>query len=83
MQPAERADRRLASWLGVCFAVPIVIMMGVGYWASNRVLSVDHSVDLKIESRLTKLQMVHRAVRYSNENNGITTRLFLDRNATP
>ncbi len=82
-QPIARADWRLAARLGVCFAVPIVIMMGVGYWASNRVLGVDHAVDLKIESRLTKLQMVHEAVRYSNENNAITTRLFLDKNASP
>jgi diguanylate cyclase (GGDEF)-like protein len=83
IQRAARTDWRLASWLGVCFAVPIVIMMGVGYWASNRVLSVDHAVDLKIESRLTKLQMVHQAMRYSNENNAITTRFFLEKNASP
>jgi diguanylate cyclase (GGDEF)-like protein len=58
-------------------------MMGVGYWASDRVLSVDHSVDQKIASRLAKLEMVHRAVRLSNENNSITTRLFLDKDASP
>ena len=83
-QPIRRTarDRRLASRLGVCFAVPIVIMMGVGYWASNRVLNVDHTVDQKIQSRLTKLQMLHQAVRYSNENNGITNRLFLDKDAS-
>lgn len=79
MQGTGRADWRLASWLGVCFAVPIVIMMGVGYWASNRVLSVDHAVDQKIESRLAKLGKIHRVVRYSNENNAITTRLFFER----
>jgi len=83
MQRTARADWRLAARLGVCFAVPILIMMGVGYWASNRVLGVDHAVDQKIQTRLNKLEMVHRAVRYSNENNGITTRLFLDKNASP
>jgi diguanylate cyclase (GGDEF)-like protein len=56
-------------------------MIGVGYWASYRVLSVDHAVDLKIASRLAKLEMVHQAVRLSNENNSITTRLFLDKDA--
>ena len=79
--PAGRVGWRLASWLGVCFAMPIVLMIGAGYWASDRVLSVDHSVDLKIESRLAKLGMIHQAVRLSNENNSITTRLFLDKNA--
>ncbi len=79
---AAQADWRLASRLGVCFAVPIVIMMGVGYWASNRVLSVDHAVDRQIDSRLTKLETVHGAVRYCNENDLITTRLFLDKDAS-
>lgn len=79
--PAGRVGWRLASWLGVCFAMPIVLMIGAGYWASDRVLSVDHSVDLKIESRLAKLGIIHQAVRLSNENNSITTRLFLDKNA--
>ena len=86
IQPIQRAARahwRLASWLGVCFAVPIVIMMATSYWASVRILSVDHAVDQATESRLSKLQMVHRAMRYSNENNAITTRLFLDKNASP
>jgi len=77
---AARADWQLATRLSVCFAVPIVIMLVVGYWASHRVLSVDHAVDQAIDSRLTKLQWVHEAVRYSNINNGITTRLFFDRN---
>ncbi len=82
IQPVQRiaqADWRLASRLGACFAAPIVIMMAIGYWASNRVLSVDHAVDLATESRLTKLQWVHQAARYSTENNGITTRLFFDK----
>jgi diguanylate cyclase (GGDEF)-like protein len=81
VQPAPHAGWRLAAWLGVCFALPIILMMGGSYWASDRVLSVDHSVDLKIESRLAKLEMVHQALRLSNENNSITTRLFLDKNA--
>jgi len=78
--PPTRDDWQLATRLGVCFAVPIVIMLAVGYWASYRVLSVDHAADLAVDSRLTKLQWVHQAVRYSNENNGITTRLFFDKN---
>src|ERR1700678_1608822 len=71
----------LAVTLGVCFTVPIAILLATCYWASNRVITVDHAVDRATESRILKLQLVHRAVRYSNDNNNITTRLFLEKNA--
>ena len=70
----------LAVTLGVCFTVPIAILLATCYWASNRVITVDHAVDRAAESRILKLQLLHQAVRYSNENNIITTRLFLEKN---
>lgn len=80
IQQKEQPEWRLAPRLGICFAAPIIIMIVIVYWANNRVLSVDHAMDLATETRLTKLQWVHQATRYSNENNAIANRLFLDKN---
>jgi diguanylate cyclase (GGDEF)-like protein len=80
VQQIAQPDWRLAPRLGICFAAPIIIMIVIVYWANNRVLSVDHAMDLATENRLTKLQWVHQAARYSNENNAIANRLFLDKN---
>ena len=75
VQQIAQPDWRLAPRLGICFAAPIIIMIVIVYWANNRVLSVDHAMDLATENRLTKLQWVHQAARYSNENNAIANRL--------
>lgn len=80
-QHAPQAPWRLAITLGICFAAPIVILVATSYWAANRVLTVDHLTDLAVEGRITNLQLLHQALRYSNENNNITIRLFFDKDA--
>ncbi len=63
--------------LALSFALLILILVGLGFWVSWRIVSADAHLEKNFSSRTIKLQMIYDALRYSSENSRITMDILL------
>ncbi len=77
------SGRRLILRLALSFTLLILILVGLGWWVSWRVMGADAHLQASLSSRRAKLQIIYEALSYSSENSRITMQVLLAGRATP
>ena len=84
-KPEAKIDSggRLIFRLAFSFALLILILVGLGWWVSWRIMGSDAQLETSLRSRTAKLQIIYEALSYSSENSRITMHVLLAGRATP
>ena len=81
--PVIESGRPLVLRLALSFALLIVVMVGLGWWISWRIVAADAHLERNLRDRTAKVRMIYDVLHYSSENSRLIVEILLQKTLSP